>query len=105
MAADRGVPIYVVGLGTVDGEASGIDGMPMYLRLDEPTLKEVARMTAGEYHYAGTAEKLRSVYEKLGSTLQVNTKETEISGVLALLAALLALAAAGISMIWFGRIA
>ena len=41
MAADRGVRIYVVGLGTVDGEAADAEGMPNYLRLDEPTLREV----------------------------------------------------------------
>ena len=53
--------------------------MPIYLQLDEPTLREVARMTGGEYHHAGTAEKLRSVYENLGSRLQVQTRETELT--------------------------
>jgi Ca-activated chloride channel family protein len=105
MAADRGVRIHVVGLGTVDGDGATADGMPIYLRLDEPTLREVARMTGGEYHHAGTAEKLRSVYEKLGSRIQVQTRETEVSGLLALAAALVALAAGALSVLWFGRIA
>lgn len=104
MAADRGIRIYVVGLGTVDGSASSEDGMPIYLRLDEPTLREVARMTGGEYHHAGTAEKLRSVYEVLGSRVQVLTRETELTGLVALAAGLLALVAATLSMVWFGRI-
>ena len=104
MAADRGVRIYVVGLGTVDGAASGADGMAIYLRLDEPTLREVARMTGGEYHHAGTAEKLRSVYQNLGSRLQVQTRETELAPLLALVAAILVLAAASLSVLWFGRI-
>ena len=97
MAADRGVRIYAVGLGTVDGPANMPDGMPIYLKLDEPTLREAARMTAGEYHYAGTAEMLKSVYEKLGTRLQVQTRETEVTGALALVAA------AGLSVVWFGR--
>jgi Ca-activated chloride channel homolog len=105
MAAERGVRIYVVGLGTVDGAAAMPDGMAIYLQLDEPTLREVARMTGGEYHHAGTAEKLRSVYETLGSRLQVLARETEVTGLLALLAAVLAVAAAGLSVLWFGRIA
>jgi Ca-activated chloride channel family protein len=104
MAADRGVRIHVVGLGTVDGEAS-MEGMPIYLRLDEPTLREVARMTGGEYHHAGTAEKLRSVYETLGTRVQVQTRETELSGLLAFASALLAFAAAMLSLLWFRRIA
>ena len=103
MAADRGVRIYVVGLGTVDGDASAPDGMAIYMKLDEPTLREVARLTGGEYHHAGTAEKLRSVYESLGSRVQVKTRETELAGMFALIAALVATTAAALSMRWFGR--
>jgi Ca-activated chloride channel homolog len=103
MAADRGVRIYVVGLGTT-GDAATPEGMPIYMQLDEPTLREVARMTGGEYHHAGTAEMLRSVYENLGSRVQVQTRETELTGLLALISAMLALAAAGLSVLWFGRI-
>jgi len=104
MAADRGVRIYVVGLGVVDGEAAGADGMPIYMRLDEPTLREVARMTGGEYHHAGTAEKLRSVYQSLGSRLQVQTRETELAPLLAFVAAILSVAAVSLSMHWLGRL-
>ena len=100
MAADRGVRIYVVGLGTVDGAVDMPEGMPIYLRLDEPTLKEVARITGGDYHYAGTAEQLRSVYQNLSSTLQVQKRETELAGLLALLAAVIAVVAAGLSVAW-----
>lgn len=105
MAADRGVRIYVVGLGTVEGEAMGAEGMPIYLRLDEPTLREVARMTGGEYHHAGTAEKLRSVYGHLGTRMQVETRETELTALLALGAAVLLVAAGALSVLWFRRLA
>jgi len=104
MAADRGVRIYVVGLGTVDGAAAAGEGMAIYMRLDEPTLREVARMTGGEYHHAGTAENLRGVYRNLGSRLQVQTRETEITALLALAAAVLVLLAAALSVLWFRRI-
>lgn len=104
MAADRGIRVHVVGLGTVDGEAATPEGMAIYMKLDEPTLREVARMTGGEYHHAGTAEKLRSVYENLGSRVQVLSRETELAGPLALIAAVLAMAAAALSLLWFGRI-
>ena len=105
MAADRGVRIYVVGLGTVDGPAVAGEGMAIYLQLDEPTLREVARMTGGEYYHAGTAEDLRSVYQKLGSRMQVQTRETELTGLLAMLAAILIVAGSSLSVLWFGRIA
>jgi Ca-activated chloride channel family protein len=103
MAADRGVRIYVVGLGTVDGEAAVGEGMAIYMRLDEPTLREVARMTGGEYFHAGTAEKLSSVYQNLGSRLLVQTRETELTALLALVAAIVVLTAVSLSMLWFGR--
>jgi Ca-activated chloride channel homolog len=105
MAADRGVRVYVVGLGTRDGHAAVGEGMAIYLQLDEPTLREVARMTGGEYFHAGTAEDLRSVYQKLGSRLQVQTRETELTGLLAFLAAGLLVTASSLSVLWFGRIA
>ena len=105
MAADRGVRIYVVGLGTPDGHAALGEGMAIYLQLDEPTLREVAKMTGGEYQHAATAEALRSVYQNLGSRLQVSLRDTELTGLLALVAALLLVAAAGLSVLWFGRIA
>ena len=105
LAADRGVRIHVVGLGSADGASYAAEGMAMYLQLDEPTLREVARMTGGDYHHAGTAEKLRDVYETLGSQMQVVKRETELAPLIALAAALLAMMAGGLSMLWFGRIA
>lgn len=105
MAAERGVKIYTVGVGTVEGETIGFEGWSMRVRLDEETLKEVALRTHGEYFYAGTAENLRQVYQTLGSRLTLEKKETEISGLLALVGALLALISAGLSLWWFNRIA
>ncbi len=105
MAAERGVRIHVVGLGTPDGHLASGEGYSMYLQLDEPTLREVARLTGGEYHHAGTAEALRSVYLNLGSRLQTQTRETELTGLLALLAAALMVVGAALSIRWFGRVA
>jgi Ca-activated chloride channel family protein len=79
--------------------------MPIYLQLDEPTLREVARMTGGDYHQAGTAEKLRSVYENMGSQLLVSRRETELSGLISLVSALFAIAGGTLSVLWFGRMA
>jgi Ca-activated chloride channel family protein len=105
MAAERGVRVYVVGLGTPDGHAASGEGMAIYLQLDEPTLRQVAEMTGGEYHHAATAEALRSVYQNLGTRLQLQQRETELSALLALAAAALLVAGAGLSVAWFGRVA
>jgi Ca-activated chloride channel homolog len=105
MAADRGVRIYVVGLGTIDGHVAAGDGLAIYMQLDEPTLREVARMTGGEYYHAGTAQDLHGVYQNLGSRLQLQTRDTELTGPLAMVAAMLLVAAASLSVLWFGRVA
>jgi len=104
MAADRGVRVYTVGVGTVEGEVIGFEGWSMRVRLDEDTLKDVARTTRAEYFYAGTAENLKQIYQSLSSRLTVEKKETELSGLLALAAAALAIVAAGLSLAWFNRV-
>jgi Ca-activated chloride channel homolog len=104
LAADRGVRVYTVGIGTVDGETIGFEGWSMRVRLDEETLKAIATKTNAEYFYAGTAENLKKVYNTLSSRLTVEKKETEISGLLALAAAALSLLSAGLSLLWFNRI-
>jgi Ca-activated chloride channel family protein len=104
MAAERGVCVYTVGIGTVDGETVGFEGWSMRVRLDEQTLKAVADRTAANYFYAGSATDLTKVYEKLSSRISTETKETEISGLLALLAAMLTLISASLSVLWFNRI-
>ncbi len=104
MAAERGVRVYTVGMGTTSGEIIGFEGWSMRVRLDEETLKNISVLTHGEYFYAGTAEDLKKVYESLSSRMVVERKETEISALFAAAGALLAMLAAGLSVWWFGRV-
>ena len=105
MAADRGVRIYTVGIGTKEGETIGFEGWSMRVRLDEETLKAVAKLTNADYFYAGTAQDLKKVYQGLSTRLIVEKKETEISALLAIFGAALVVLAAGLSVWWFGRVA
>lgn len=105
MAADRGVRVYTVGVGTVDGETIGFEGWSMHVRLDEETLKAIANRTQGDYYHAATAEDLKKVYQTLSSRLSVEKKETEVSSLLALLGALFLVTGAGLSMFWYHRVA
>jgi Ca-activated chloride channel family protein len=105
MAADRGIRIYTVGIGTKEGETIGFEGWSMRVRLDEDTLKAVAKLTNADYFYAGTAADLKKVYQGLSTRLIVEKKETEISALLATLGAALVVLAAGLSVWWFGRVA
>lgn len=104
LAAERGVRVYTVGIGTVDGKLIDFEGWSMRVRLDEETLKEVAGATRAEYFYAGTAAELKKVYESLTSRVVLEKRETEVSALIALLGAALAILAAGLSLWWFNRI-
>jgi len=105
MAADRGIRVYTVGVGTKEGEIIGFEGWSMRVRLDEETLKTIASITRGDYFYAGTAADLKKVYQGLSTRLIVERKETEISALFAALGALLVVIAASLSVWWFGRVA
>jgi Ca-activated chloride channel family protein len=104
MAADRGVRVFTVGVGTPQGEIIGFEGWSMRVRLDEETLKQIANITQGEYFYAGNAVDLKKIYENLNSRLVMEKKDTEISALFAGLGALLAVIAASLSVLWFHRI-
>jgi len=105
IAADRGVKVYTVGLGTPNGSIINFRGWNIRVKLDEETLKEVARMTGAQYFNAGTAEDLRAVYQGLSHRMVMQKQETELTGLIALAAALLIALAAGLSMAWFGSTA
>ena len=105
MAADHGIRVYTVGVGTKEGETIGFEGWSMRVRLDEETLKNISNMTRADYFYAGTAADLKQVYQSLSTRLIVEKKETEISALFALAAAALVVLAGGLSVWWFGRVA
>ncbi len=104
LAADRGIRIFTVGIGTADGEIMGFEGWRMRVRLDEETLKTVAGMTRGQYFYAGNAADLKKVYRALNSRFVLEKRETEITALFSALAALLAVVSAGLSLLWFNRV-
>ena len=104
LAAERGVRIYTVGFGTPGGEIIGFEGWSMRVRLDEETLKAIADLTRGEYFFAGSAPDLKKVYDTLRSRIAFETRRTEVTALVSIAAAALALASALLSMLWFHRI-
>ena len=104
MAADRGVRVFTVGIGTPNGEILGSEGWSMRVRLDEDALKMIANVTRGEYFYAGTATDLKKIYDGMNSRMVLETKEMEVSALFSAVAAALALVAAMLSMFWYNRI-
>jgi Ca-activated chloride channel homolog len=104
MAAERGVKVYTIGVGTENGEILVGDGWSMRVRLDEESLRAIANVTGAEYFYAGTAPDLKKIYQGLHSKLALETREIEVTALLAGVAAALMLLAAGLSVFWFHRV-
>ncbi len=104
LAADRGIKVYTVGFGSAQGGTANADGMSIYMRFDEETLRAIAQATAAEYFHAGSGADLRQVYETLNARYVLEKKETEISALFAAAAAALTVLAAGLSVLWFGRV-
>lgn len=104
VAAEHGVRVYTVGIGTANGQILGSEGWSMRVRLDEEALKTIADITRGGYFFASNASELNTVYQSLNTRLSLETRQTEITALLAAAAALTALLAAFLSMLWFNRI-
>jgi Ca-activated chloride channel family protein len=103
-AAERGVRVYTVGVGTPNGEILTGEGWSIRVRLDEDTLKQIADMTRAEYFFAGTASDLKKVYAGMKGKLVMEKKETEVTALFSALATSLALAAVLLSLFWFNRV-
>lgn len=103
LAAERGVRVHTVGFGTKEGGPVDFDDMSVYMRFDEGTLKAIAGITEGQYSHASSAGDLHKVYRDLTAKLVLERSETEVTAFLAAAAALFALAAAMLSLLWFHR--
>jgi Ca-activated chloride channel family protein len=105
LAADRGVRVYTVGLGTKKGATLSADGWSMRVRLDEAALKKVAELTRGEYFQADNASQLKKIYAQLAARMTIGRgRVMEITALLVALACVLAGLGVGLSMLRFNRV-
>ena len=104
LAAERGVRVFTVGVGTDSGQILTGEGWSMRVRLDEDALKAIADLTRAEYFYAGNAVDLKKVYQSLRSKLVMEKKQTEITALFSAIAAAIVLLSATLSLLWFNRV-
>ncbi len=103
-AADRGVRIYTVGIGSPGGATLDLDGFQVHTQLDAESLKGIADLTGGTYYAAEDAATLDSVYQHLDTALVVRPEDIELTAVLAGAGLALLLAGAIASLAWLGRL-
>jgi Ca-activated chloride channel family protein len=105
IAADRGVRVYTVGIGTPKGTLVNAGGSSINVQLDEDALKQVAGITRAEYFLTTDAVDLKRIYGTLTARFVMEAKLTELTVFFTAVATLLALLAASLSVTWFGRMA
>ena len=103
-AADQGVRIFTVGIGSPAGANLDLDGFQVHTQLDASTLQQVADTTGGTYYGADDAGTLKSIYDHLDTALVVRPEEIELTAVVAGAGLLLLLAAGLASLAWLGRV-
>ncbi len=105
LAAERGVRVFTVGVGTTEGATLSVDGWSMRVRLDEQALKKVALMTQGEYFRAADAHELKKIYRNLSGRLALTKgRATELTSLFVAIGAALALLGALLSVMRSNRI-
>ena len=105
LAAEHGVRIYTVGIGSAEGITLGFSGWSMRVRLDEEALKKIAATTLGDYYAASTAQELKGVYERLSARMVIERgRSLEVTALFIGFGALLLMISALLSVFWFNRV-
>ncbi|MBI5879193.1 MAG: VWA domain-containing protein [Chloroflexi bacterium] len=122
IAADRGIRVYTIGIGTPEGAVlgqGGFGGGPggqggqggfggggggFRAMLDETTLRKIAKQTDAKYYYAATETDLHDIYEALDTTIVSKPQQIEATALATAGGAALFLLGGLLSLFWFNRL-
>jgi Ca-activated chloride channel homolog len=102
-AKKASIQISTIAFGTDTGTVT-FDGQTIPVPADKPTLNYLAQSTGGSFHTAASVQELESVFANIGSQIGYRTEHRDISWRFLAVGLLFALAAAGSSMLWAGRL-
>lgn len=102
-ASAANVPVSTIAFGTDSGVVE-IGGELQRVPVDRFALAELAETTQGHFYEAASLSELKQVYEDMGSSIGYRTEPREITQWYAGIALLLALVAAGLSLLWTSRL-
>src|SRR3954447_26859440 len=107
-AAQAGVPVYTIALGTDKGSVEVTDqfGQPQTIPVppDPATLADVAERTGARFFAAPSSSDLQAIYQGIGSKVGFTNEEREVTQWFAAGALVLVVAGAGLAAFWFNRI-
>ena len=103
-AAERGIRIFPVGLGTEAGTTIEVEGFRVHSRLDEPSLRQIAEITDGAYYAAAAPEELAGIYDDIETRFVIRPEATEITSFMAGAGLLILMLGALGGLLWLGRV-
>jgi Ca-activated chloride channel family protein len=104
LAADRGVRIHTIGIGSAAGTVLDVNGFTVFTQLDEATLQQVSEITEGLYYNAETEEDLQTIYDNIEPRLKIKQEQTEVTAIFAGLSILILLGGGMLSLFWFSHV-
>ena len=104
LAADLGVRIYTVGVGSTAGTIINVDGMNIHTQLNDQILKQISDTSGGRYYFADDESELARIYDDLEPSLSIRPEEMELTSLFAGLGLLVFLIGGTLSFLWFGRV-
>jgi len=103
-AADQGVRIYTIGVGSAAGTTVTVSGFQEHTQLDQATLESIAQTTGGTYFAATDTAQLHTVYDNLDTAVVIQPQMTEITSIFAGVSLALLIGGAMTSLLWLGRL-
>jgi Ca-activated chloride channel family protein len=97
-AKKAGIPISTISFGTEDGVVD-IEGRQQSVPVDDDSMKEIAKISGGEFFKAASAEELRRVYDTLGEQIGYEKKQADASKPWLLLGTMTAMFAAAAALL------
>ncbi|MBN6039365.1 VWA domain-containing protein [Amycolatopsis sp. 195334CR] len=91
------VPISSISFGTSRGTVE-IEGEQVPVEVDDESMREIAKLSGGEFYKAATAEELKQVYANLGEQIGYETKDADASRPWVVLGTLVLFAGVGSSL-------
>ena len=103
-AADQGIRIFTVGLGSPAGTTVDLDGFQVHTQLNGPLLQQIAGVTGGTYFRAEDAQQLDSIYANLDPRLPVEPQKIEVTSLFAIASVVLLAVGGMTALLWLGRL-
>jgi Ca-activated chloride channel family protein len=103
-AADLGVAIHTIGIGSPGGITLELEGFSVHTALDEEMLQQIGTMTAGTYQRADSTESLTAIYDSIDTRVISRDETTELTAIVVGASLVLLTLGAVVSLAWLGRL-